>query len=88
MIYVNTTLVQWFSKKQSAVEVSVFGSEFFAMKQGIDTFRGVRYKLKMMDFPILGPSLIYGDNVRYTWYIQSRDSFKKVKQLHLLSFSP
>ena len=34
-IHANTTLVQWFSKKQSTVESSVFGAEFVAMKQGI-----------------------------------------------------
>ena len=34
--YVNTALVQWFSKKQSKVETLVFGTEFFIMKQGID----------------------------------------------------
>ena len=36
LIYMNTALVQWFSKKQSTVETSVFGAEFVAMKQGID----------------------------------------------------
>ena len=36
LIYVNTALMQWFSKKQSTVETSVFCTEFVAMKQGID----------------------------------------------------
>ena len=35
-IYVDTALVQWFSKKKSTVETSVFGTEFVNMKQGID----------------------------------------------------
>ena len=43
LIYVNTALVQWFSKKQSKVETSVFGDEFLAMKQGIDVLRGLRW---------------------------------------------
>ena len=43
--YVNIALVQWFSKKQSTVETSVFGAEFVAVKQGIDALRGLRYKL-------------------------------------------
>ena len=33
LIYVNTASVQWFSKKQSTVETSLFGAEFVAMKQ-------------------------------------------------------
>ena len=37
LIYVNTALVQWFLKKQFTVDTSVFGTEFVAMKQGIDT---------------------------------------------------
>ena len=36
LIYVNTTLVQWFSKKQSTLETSVFSAKFVFMKQGID----------------------------------------------------
>ena len=30
LIYVNTTIVQWFLKKQSTVETSVFSTEFSA----------------------------------------------------------
>ena len=52
MIYVNTALVQWFSKKQYTVETSVFGTEFVSMKQGIDTLRGLRYMLKVIGIPI------------------------------------
>ena len=32
LIYMNTALVKWFSKKQSTVETSLFGTEFVAMK--------------------------------------------------------
>ena len=63
LIYVNTALVQWFSKKQSAVETSVFGDEFVAIKQGIDALQGLRHKLRMMGIPIHSHSYIYGDNI-------------------------
>ena len=53
MIYVDTILVQWFSKKQSTVQTSVFGAKFVAMKQGIEALRGLRYKCRMMG--ISGP---------------------------------
>jgi hypothetical protein len=56
-------LVQWHSKKQSTIETSVFGAEFVAMKTGIDTLHGIRYKLRMMGIPISGPTFIYGDNM-------------------------
>ena len=63
LTYVNTALMQWFSKKQSIVERSVFGAEFITMKQNIDALTGLRYKLWMMGILISGPSYIYGDNM-------------------------
>jgi hypothetical protein len=32
------------------------------MKHGIETLRGLRYKVRMMGIPLTGPSYIYGDN--------------------------
>ena len=62
-IFMNSALVMWLSKRQATVETSVFGAEFVAMKQGIETLRGLRYKLRMMGIAISGPSYIYGDNM-------------------------
>ena len=62
-MYVNTTLEQWFSKKQSTVRTSVFDTEFAAMKQGIHALRGLRYKLRMMGILTSSPSYIYLDNM-------------------------
>jgi hypothetical protein len=63
LIYLNTALIQWYSKAQSTCETSVFGAEFLAMKTGVDTLRGVRYKLRMMGVPVMGPTFIFGDNM-------------------------
>ena len=63
LIYMKTALVQWFTKKQSTVETSVFGTEFVAMKQGIDALQGLIYKLRMMGISMSSPSYIYGDNM-------------------------
>ena len=54
--------ITWFSKKQSSVETSTFGSEFMAMKTATEYIWGLRYKLRMMGIPIIGPCLTYGDN--------------------------
>jgi hypothetical protein len=43
--YLNMVPLVWFSKSQPTVESSVFGAEFFAMKNCIETCRGLRYKL-------------------------------------------
>jgi hypothetical protein len=61
-IYCNMALIIWLSKRQPTVKTSVFGAEFVAMKHGIETLRGLRYKLQMMGVPLTGPSFIYGDN--------------------------
>ena len=58
--YMSTTHMQWFSKKQSTVETSVFGAEFIAIKQSIDALRGLSFKLRMMGFPTSGPSYLCG----------------------------
>ena len=63
LIYLNTALIQWYSKAQSTCETSVFGAEFLAMKTDVDTLRGVRYKLRMMGVPVMGPTFIFGDNM-------------------------
>jgi hypothetical protein len=45
VIYLSMEPVVWFSKQQPAVESSAFGAEFVAMKNGVETVRGLRYKL-------------------------------------------
>ena len=62
LVYLNSALVYWTSKKQTSVESSSFGSEFIAMKQCCEYLRGLRYKLRMMGIPCDGPSYIFGDN--------------------------
>ena len=62
IVYLNCAPIYWFSKKQSSVESSSFGSEFTAMKQCCEYLRGLRYKLRMMGIPVDGPAYIYGDN--------------------------
>jgi hypothetical protein len=45
MIFLNMAPIFWFSKHHPTVESSVFGAEFVEMKNGIETARGLRYKL-------------------------------------------
>ena len=62
LICLNCAPVYWWSKKQTSVEFSSFGSGFVAMKQSCEYIRGLRYKLRMMGIPVEGPTCIYGDN--------------------------
>ncbi len=79
VIYMNMSPITWFSKKQSTIETSVFGAEFVAMKQGMETLRGLRYKLRMMGVHLSGPSFIYGDNMSVIHNTQRPESTLKKK---------
>jgi len=75
----NSALIQWFSKKQPTCETSVFGAEFVAMKVGIETVRGIRYKLRMMGVKLSGPTYVYGDNMSVIHNTQKPESTLKKK---------
>ena len=67
MIFVNMALIDWLYKKQATVEKAVFGYEFVAMTHGVETLRGLRYKLRMMGVFIDGPTYVYGEIC--LWYL-------------------
>jgi hypothetical protein len=79
LIFVNSAIVEWLSKRQPTVESSVFGAEFVAMKHGMERLRGLRYKLRMMGVPVTGPSYIYGDNMSVIHNTQRPESTLKKK---------
>jgi hypothetical protein len=63
VVYLNMAPIVWFSKHHPTVESIIFGAEFFAMKNWIETCRGLRYKLIIMGFTLSGPTYVYGDNM-------------------------
>ena len=62
IIWVNKAHILWYSKRQSTVETSTFGSEFVAMRTAIEMIIGLRYKLRMMGVEIDGPCNVFCDN--------------------------
>jgi hypothetical protein len=62
LVRLNSSLIYWSFWKQNSVESRSFGSEFIAMKQCCEYLRGLRYKLRMMGIPCVGPAYILGDN--------------------------
>ena len=62
IIFLNRAPILWFSKRQSTVETSTFGSEIVAMRIAIEMIEGLRYKLRMMGVPIDGPCDVFCDN--------------------------
>ena len=77
-IFINMACVMQHTKCQATVESAVFGTEFVAMKQGMEASRGLWYKLRMMSIPIVWPTYTYGDNMSAIHSMQCPDStFKK-----------
>ena len=62
IVYLNSSPIYWYSKKQGSCEIITFGIEFVAMRQCCEYIRGLRYKLRMMRVPVNDPAFIYGDN--------------------------
>jgi hypothetical protein len=89
LICCNMALIIWLSKRQPNIETPIFGAEFVAMKHGIETLMGLRYKLGMIGVPLTGPSFIYGDNKsQVTNSSRPESSLKKKCHLILLPHNP
>jgi hypothetical protein len=71
--------IVWFSKRQPTVESSVFGAVFVAMKNGIETCCGLRYKLRMIGVALSFPTFVYGDNMYVVHNTHRPESFLKKK---------
>ena len=76
---INTSVVNWFSKKQGSIETSTFRSEFVALKTAMEANRGLRYKLRMMGVPIDGPTYIFCDNQSVVANVSKAESVLKKK---------
>jgi hypothetical protein len=79
LVYLNSALICWHSKKQTSIETSSFGSEFMAMKHATEYIRGLRYKLRMMGIRVDMPTFIYGDNQSVLANVSGPDSTLKKK---------
>ena len=79
LIFLNIAMIIWHTKKQATVEGAVFGAKFFAMKQGIEALRGIRYKLRMVGVPVDRPTYVYGDNMSVIYNTSKPESRLKKK---------
>jgi hypothetical protein len=60
--FVNGTVIDWYSKKQSTVETATYGSEFVAAKTAVDQIIDLRITLRYLGVPIKGKAYLFGDN--------------------------
>ena len=60
--FVNKTRVDWYSKKQAAVETATNWSEFVAAKTATEQVMDIRQTLRYLGAPITTKSFLFGDN--------------------------
>ena len=54
-------------------------ADFVTMKQGMDSLKGLRFKLRMMGIPMSYLTYIYGDNMSAVHNISRLESVRKKK---------
>lgn len=62
LIFCNNALIIWYTKKQTTIESSTYGSEFVALRIASELITSLRYKLRMFGIPIDGPANVFCDN--------------------------
>jgi hypothetical protein len=60
--FINKTPFDWYSKRQATCEAATFSSEFIAAKTAVDQIIDHRITLRYFGVPILGKTLMFGDN--------------------------
>jgi hypothetical protein len=58
----NSTPIEWFTKRQNSVETATYGSEFAAARTATEQLMDLRYTLRMFGAPLDGPAYLFGDN--------------------------
>ena len=60
--FVNKLPVDWYSKKQAAVETATYGSKFVAANTATEQIMDIRQALRYQGAPIGVKSFLFGDN--------------------------
>jgi hypothetical protein len=60
--WLNGTPIDWFSKKQGAVETATYGSEFMAARLSVEQIKALRDTLRYLDVPLPQTWYMFRDN--------------------------
>ena len=61
--FIGNTPVTWLSKRQGAIATSTYSAELAAAKVGAEEAISLRYMLRSLGVPLLGRTLLIGDNL-------------------------
>ena len=62
IVFVNSTPIRWYVKKQNTVETSTYGAELVAGRIATEMAIEFRYIFRMLGVPVKGPVNLCGDN--------------------------
>ena len=80
--FVNQTPFDWYCKKQSTVETATYGAESTAARTSIEQMRANKMTFMYLGVPIVGPSVLFGDN--RTVVDSGTIPYAKLKKRHLM----
>jgi hypothetical protein len=60
--FLNSTLSDWYCRKQATVETATYGSEFVAARIAADQIIDLRLTLRYLGVPLEQKTLLFGDN--------------------------
>ena len=60
--FINKTPFDWYTRTQSVVNTATFGAEATAARTAIEQMRSRKMTLMYLGVPIVGPSILFGDN--------------------------
>ena len=62
ILFCNQAPIIWYSKRQNTVEASTFVVEFIAARTCLEAVEALRFKLRMFEVPVAGPTDVMCDN--------------------------
>ena len=84
IVYLTMSLINWYSKRSSTIETSVFFAVFVAIKVIIENLCAIWYKLRIMAILLSGASYIYRDGMSVIHNTSKTESTLKKKYMQLL----
>jgi len=62
LIYMNNSVVKWYSKRQNTIETSTYGSELVSYRTIVELLIKMGYCVRILGGPLLCKSWLYGNN--------------------------
>ena len=82
--FVGSTPISWTSKRQGTIESSSYSADFCAGRVACEEAIAIRYMLRSLGVPVLGPTKLCGDNLVMIMSSTNPDSELNKKHVAIL----